>query len=103
MRTCSKFGWVFLVLIVLLIALVPFGIRRVNAAGNQPTGPDRFIVIVQKYTSYEWWLSSWEDNQVVCSIDVDHEGLPTGGEILDACGQKVFDDWIVTLPLSTWR
>ncbi len=96
MRTCFKSSWVFPIAIVLLISLAAFGIRRVYAAGNQPPGPDRFIIIVQKYTSYEWWLSSWSDNQVVCSIEIDHEGLPTGGEILDACGQDVFDDWTVT-------
>ena len=66
--------------------------------GNQPHGPDRFTITVQKYTSFEWWLSNWEDNTVVCSINVDHEGLPTGGEILDACGQDIYDKWIVTNP-----
>jgi hypothetical protein len=70
----------------------------VSAAGKQPPGPDRFTVVFQKYTSYRWWLSSWSDNTVVCSFDVDHEGLPTGGDIFESCGQDVYDEWIATKP-----
>jgi hypothetical protein len=83
---------------LLLASMVLFGTRGVSAAGSQPPGPDRFAVIVQKYTSYEWWLTSWTNNKVVCSVDVDHKGLPTGEEIFDACGQKIYDKWIVTKP-----
>jgi hypothetical protein len=98
MRTRFKAGWAILAITVLLALLVFGGIRAGHAAGNQPPGPDRYTVIDQKYTSYEWWLTSWVDNQVVCSIDVDHDGLPTAAEIYDACGQGIFDTWIVTQP-----
>jgi hypothetical protein len=98
MRIRLKVGWVVFALTILLTAMVFFGIRDVLAAGNQPPGPDRFTVIVQKYTSYNWWLSKWSNNQVDCSIDVDHTGLPTGAEILDTCGQDAYDKWIVTEP-----
>jgi hypothetical protein len=83
---------------LLLASLVLSGTRVVSAAGNQPPGPDRFAVIVQKYTSYEWWLTNWSNNAMVCSINVDHEGLPTGEEIFDTCGQDVYDQWIATDP-----
>ena len=96
MRIRLKIGWVAIALMVLLTSMVFFGIREVLAAGNQPPGPDRYIVIMQKYTKYEWWLTRWADNQVVCSLEIDHEGLPTGGEIYDTCGQALFDKWIVT-------
>jgi hypothetical protein len=94
-------GWAAAVLILLLASLVLSGTRVVLAAGDQPPGPDRFAVIIQKYTSYKWWLTSWTDNKVVCSIDVDHEGLPTGGDVFTACGQDLYDEWIVTQPCST--
>ena len=101
MRTRFQIGWVAIALFFFLGTLMIFGFRDVYAAGNQPSGPDRFTITVQKYTSFEWWLSNWEDNTVVCSINVDHEGLPIGGEILDACGQDVYDKWIVTNPCQS--
>ena len=68
------------------------------AAGEQPPGPDRFTVVTQDYTSYEWWLTSWSDNVVACSINIDHEGLPTAGEVFTACGKTIYDKWISTSP-----
>jgi hypothetical protein len=91
-------GWVTRVLLALLVSVVIIGIRGVSAAGFQPPGPDRYAVIVQKYISYEWWLTSWTDNKVVCSFEIDHDGLPTGGDIFDACGQDIYDEWIQTDP-----
>ena len=98
MWTRFRAGWAAALLMLLLASLVLSRTRGVSAAGNQPPGPDRFTVIVKKFTSYEWWLTSWVDNNVDCSIDVDHEGLPTGGDILTICGQEVYDEWIVTKP-----
>ena len=89
--------WVGLAIGALFTAMVLFAFLRVDAAGDPP-GPDRYTVIIQKYTSYEWWLSSWTGNTVVCIIDIDHDGLPTGGDIFKACGQDVYDEWIVTKP-----
>ena len=94
MRTRLLVG---LAIAALLLVMVLFGCLRVAAAGDPP-GPDRFAVIVQNYTSYEWWLTSWTGNTVVCIIDVDHDGLPTGGDIFKACGQDIYDQWIVTNP-----
>ena len=82
----------------LILSMLLLGILHVTAAGEQPPGPDRYKVIIQKYTSYEWWLTSWTDNTVVCSIDIDHQGVPGGEEIFKSCGQEVYDEWIVTKP-----
>jgi hypothetical protein len=98
MRTRFRIGWVAVGLMLFLTSMLFIEVRVVSGAGDQPPGPDRFKVVVQKYTSYEWWLSTWADNEVVCSIKVDHEGLPKGGEILDTCGQDIYDHWIVTKP-----
>ena len=93
-------GLTAIVFLIFMVSMIPFGIREVSAAGDAPTGPDRFTVITQNYISYEWWLTNWASNQVACSIDVDHEGLPKGGEIYDACGKTVYDKWIVTQSCS---
>ena len=98
MRTRFRAGWTATALMLFLASTITFGTRGVFAAGEQPPGPDRIVVIVQNYTSYEWWLTSWADNQVACSIDVDHEGLPTGVDIYNACGNPLYDKWIATEP-----
>jgi hypothetical protein len=98
MRSRFLIGWAALVVMLFLASLVLASPRGVVAAGNQPTGPDRFTEIVQRYTSYEWWLTNWSDNTVLCSIDVDHQGLPSAEDILDACGQDAYDQWIATDP-----
>ena len=79
-----------------LSSMTPLGIRGVYAAGDTPPGPDRFALVTQNYTLYHWWLTDWDTNKVACSVEVDHAGLPKGGEIFDACGQTVFDKWIQT-------
>lgn len=61
---------------------------------NRPPGPDRFTVITVEYTSYTWWMATWKDSQVVCSIVIDHEGPPTPGEVYWDCGEDIYDDWI---------
>ena len=87
--------------LLLFLALVfSFGARGVFAAGDQPPGPDRFVVVTQNYTSYEWWLTGWQDNQVACSVTIDHDGMPDGGEIYAACGEFTYDEWAATEPCS---
>ncbi len=61
-----------------------------------PTGPTRTKTLTVSYTEYEWWLTRWSDNKVVCSVPVDHEGVPTPQEVFDACGKDTYDDWIDT-------
>ncbi len=75
-------GWTAITLLFVVAAVSAVRTWRVSAAGQQPPGPDRVAVVTQDYTSYEWWLTSWGDNKVVCSLMVDHEGPPTNGEIL---------------------
>ncbi len=98
MRQFSRIGWrsgAFL--LVLGLALTPIlGISRVRAASKLPPGPDRFSVVTVDYNSYEWWLIDWSDNDVACRVVIDHTGLPTGGEIYNTCGKKLYDAWYAT-------
>ncbi len=84
-----------------LASIAPMWNRSVSAAGGNPPGPDRFKIVNQNYTLFHWWLTAWNTNKVACSVDVDHEGLPKGGEIFDACGQTVYDNWIKTTTCTT--
>ncbi len=45
------------------------------------------------YTSYEWWLVRWNDNEITCRFLVDHEGLPIDDEINTWCGQTLYNEW----------
>ncbi|HEY5271278.1 MAG TPA: hypothetical protein VII97_13155 [Anaerolineales bacterium] len=93
--------WTAAILLFVFAAVSAFVTWRVSAAGEQPPGPDRFAVITQDYTSYEWWLTGWADNKVTCSIMVDHEGAPTGGEIYAVCGATLYNKWLATKPCET--
>jgi hypothetical protein len=101
MRNPFRAGWTATTLLFVLAAVSALGALHVSAAGEQPTGPDRFAIITQKYTSYEWWLTNWTDNQVACSITVDHEGPPTNGEISAICGATLYEKWLDTKPCET--
>ena len=97
MRVKTGIGMNFPVFIGLAIA---FGLStsRASADTPPPLGPDRVAVVVVDYTSYEWWLANWQDDQVLCQIFTDHEGLPTGSDIYKACGEDLYDNWSVTQP-----
>lgn len=70
--------------------------RDVHAAGFMPPGPDRYEVITEAYSKGIWWLARWSNSSVACQIEVDHSGLPKAWEVLDACGQAIYDKWITT-------
>lgn len=65
-----------------------------NAAPKTPPGPDRYTVITVDYTAYTWWVASWSENEVVCTIVVDHEDFPTLKEVYRACGATIYDKWV---------
>jgi hypothetical protein len=70
-------------------------------AADQTGGEDvRQATIVVTYTRYEWWLLRWSDNQLLCHVYIDHEGLPTANDILIDCGGNIYNQWINTQPCS---
>jgi hypothetical protein len=81
---------------VILASVFAIGTRGAFAADGEPLGPDRYAVVDQVYISHEWWLTSWASNKVACTLEIDHEGLPTGGDILTICGQDLYDAWHAT-------
>lgn len=59
-------------------------------------GPNRKTTIRVSYTTYEWWLLNWSDNQVVCQVYIEHEGWPSRAEVYYYCGQAILDQWAAT-------
>jgi hypothetical protein len=101
MGTHYRVVWTTTTFLFVIGAVSTFWTWPVSAAGEQPQGPDRFAIITQDYTIYEWWLTSWVDNEVACSIIVEHEGLPTTGEISKFCDATLYAKWLATPPCET--
>jgi hypothetical protein len=94
-----------IVSIALLITLLVTGMGAflkpgaVNASGDDAgVGPNRKTTIKVSYTTYEWWLSAWRDNQVACQVYIEHEGLPDPGEVYYYCGESIYNAWRATQP-----
>jgi hypothetical protein len=73
----------------------------VSAAGEQPPGPDRYTTVTQEYTKFSWWLARWSDSTIACQLEVEHDGIPTWGEVYAACGKPLYDQWTATPPCSS--
>ena len=74
-------------------------VPRADAApAHQPPGPDRFSITEVDYTKYFWWLIHWGEDDVECYIEIDHEGLPTPGDIYVDCGEDMYEKWIRQKP-----
>ena len=68
------------------------------SALNPPPGPDRFTVLTVKYKAFEWKLAAWKAQKTLCTIIIDHEGIPLPKEIYKDCGETIFEQWIVQDP-----
>lgn len=86
----------------LVLAGSAFGsFSRGSASPSEaPPGPDRYSVTTVDYTKYFWWMIYWGETEVECKIEVDHEGLPTPGDIYVDCGEKIYDKWIDQKPCT---
>jgi hypothetical protein len=65
---------------------------------NPPPGPDRFTVLTVEYKAFEWQMATWKAQKPLCTLIVDHEGIPTPGEIYRDCGKTIYNTWIVQDP-----
>lgn len=85
-----------LVLFSLLVALA----WEFQFAAAQTQAPERRTTITVSYNQYEWWLIRWSDNEILCRILTDHEGLPSGHDVLVYCGNDLYTQWEQTPPCS---
>src|SRR5512147_3004796 len=94
MQKTRRGFFLFLSLLILLgVSIQP--VRKVDAQN-----PERKTTIVMSYTEYQWWLLSWETNEILCQILVDHEGLPTVEEVAKTCGADLANQWQSTPPCA---
>ena len=90
----------------LLLAVAGFVLASVSQAAaqgttpNQPSGPDRYAVTVVDYTKYFWWMFYLGEDDVECELVVDHEGLPTPGDVYIDCGEDLYEKWINQEPCN---
>lgn len=90
--------WIFALLVGALCGVLFFWQRGAYQAADQPY--NRQTEIVTAFTQYEWWLSRWSDNKVLCQVYTDHEGWPTPNEVQTYCGQSLYNQWQNTQPCS---
>ncbi|MCB0103878.1 MAG: hypothetical protein H6635_12805 [Anaerolineales bacterium] len=97
-RLASRF---FLALTAVANLLVSFGAMPASnlnsglvAEPNPPPGPDRYSIVAIEYTAYDWDLARWKDRAEVCSIIVEHEGVPTLDEVYNHCGTIIYREWV---------
>lgn len=88
-----------LLLVVAGGAFVSFS-RGSAAPAQEPPGPDRFSVVTVEYTKYYWWMIEWGDQDPVCEVEVDHEGMPTPGDVYVDCGEEIYDEWVEQGPCT---
>lgn len=74
--------------------------EAVAAPSQAPPGPDRFSVTTVDYTRYFWWMLRWGNNEKVCEIEIDHEGLPTPGDVYVDCGEDLYERWLKQKPCT---
>jgi len=92
----------FLLSISLLLGGSGRGLSRVQAQDEAPTPTPTPEATIRKttltvaFSETEWWLARWSNNEIACRMYVEHEGMPTGDEILTACGQTVYNQWLAT-------
>lgn len=92
---------IFMVILTLVVCLVVPGVgfnNQVNARSAWFDGPDRHAVITVDFTTYEWWLLSWKNSQVLCQLYIEHEGWPDSEEVRHFCGTSLLAQWMSTQP-----
>ena len=77
---------VFIVLILLIFFFLP-----VNLVSASPQENENTVI-------FHWILANWSDRAPICRVDIYHDGLPTGQDIISQCGQNVFDQFFATPP-----
>lgn len=92
----AKFKQSIILSITLLFLISAISGGMYTSAAAQTSS--RHTTIIVPVTEHEWWMIRWSDNQISCRLLVDHEGIPTAGEVLDACGNELYNAWLATPP-----
>ena len=87
-----------LVAFVALLAATSSG----SAAPAPPPGPDRFKVLIVKFTTYNWYMATFRGNHLVCKIVIEYEGIPNLEDVYADCGQDLTDEWVAQPPCKNF-
>ena len=87
------FRWVLVLWLALSSLMFPPTTVGNAATMRDPPGPDRVATLSVNYTAYTWWMATWNKNQVVCSMVIDHDGQPTLGEVYMKCDPTIYYTW----------
>lgn len=74
---------------------------RAQDAAETETPPEeekRTTQITVPFTRYKWWLIRWSNDNIVCTVYVEHEGVPTLLEVESQCDPNVYREWSETQP-----
>jgi hypothetical protein len=85
---------------ILALVMAAFSLAWTSTARGAPPDPGRHQVLTVTSTVHVWWLTEWKDNQVICNVYVDHDGLPSRDEILQSCGGETYDRWMGSSPCA---
>lgn len=64
---------------------------------GEPENP-RHTQITIAFTKHTWWVSRYSNNEIVCTLTIEHEGLPTAEDIEAFCSQAVYREWVNVKP-----
>jgi hypothetical protein len=86
-----------IIIVAMLLSLTLSGFIPASAEDNPPGDEvPRQAPVTVAFTEYTWWMIPWSGNVAICTILVDHEGLPTHAEIYDSCGKSIYTQWAGT-------
>jgi hypothetical protein len=100
-RSRRRFLPLMLGLLLALAGTAFASLSRGEAAPRyDPPGPDRFTVTTVDYTKYTWWLTDWGKTEPECVIKIDHDGMPTPGDVYMDCGEELYQIWVDQKPCT---
>lgn len=100
-RTQWRTRLITLSLLFVIVGSAFGSFSRGSASPSQtPPGPDRYSVTTVDYTEYFWWMIHWNETEVECEITVDHEGMPTPGDVYVDCGEDIYTKWVEQKPCT---
>ncbi len=69
---------------------------KATTQNNKP--PPRQMEILVPFKEYQWWLLRWDTNEIVCTVMVEHEDIPTAAEVKNSCEEDAYEAWLVSAP-----
>ncbi len=82
---------------------IPVQAENLSQNGGETEQPDqeagkRTTKITVSYTQYKWWMIRWQNDNIVCTLRVEHKGVPTLAEVESQCDPSIYDEWRNTHP-----